>query len=87
MSNFKVIPKEVREQILSRIKNDGVSVAQAAKEHGISDRTIYGWLKKQAASSISFMEYAHLRKQNKQLMELVGRLSLEIEKMKVFKKG
>jgi hypothetical protein len=33
------------------------------------------------------MEYAHLRKQNKQLMELVGRLSLEIEKMKVFKKG
>jgi len=87
MGNFKVIPKEVREQILSRIKNDGVSIKQAAEEHGISNRTIYGWLKKQVISSVSFMEYAHLRKQNKQLMELVGKLSLEIEKMKVFKKG
>ena len=87
MGNFKVIPKEVLEQILSRIKNDGVSIKQAAEEHGISNRTIYGWLKKQSISSVSFMEYAHLRKQNKQLMELAGRLSLEIEKMKVLKKG
>jgi|GEM_PF-2480233 len=27
------IPKEIKEQILSRIKNEGVSVAKAAEEH------------------------------------------------------
>ncbi len=84
---FKTIPKEIKEQILSRIKNDGVTVPQAARDHGISSKTIYTWLRKQSSTTISFMEYAHIKKQNKQLMELVGRLSLEIEKMKVFKKG
>jgi len=83
---FKAIPKEVKEQILSWIKNGGVSVKQAAQDHGISDKAIYAWLKKEAASPVSYREYAHIRKQNQQLMELVGKLSLEIEKMKLLKK-
>ena len=40
------IAPEVREQILKRIKEEGDSVAQAAKEHGISDVMIYRWLGK-----------------------------------------
>ena len=38
------IDQEVKDQILSRIKNEGVSVYQASKDHGVSPNTIYKWL-------------------------------------------
>lgn len=40
------IAKDVKEQIINRIKNDGLSVVQAAKEHGIAEGTIYSWIAK-----------------------------------------
>ena len=40
------VAPDVKEQILKRIKEEGVSVAQAAKEHGIAEGTIYGWIGK-----------------------------------------
>jgi transposase-like protein len=36
MGNFKLIPKEIKDQILSRIKNEGIAVSQLAHEHGVS---------------------------------------------------
>ena len=44
MGTFRVIPTEVKEQILNRIKNEGITVAQAARDAGIADNTVYGWL-------------------------------------------
>lgn len=44
MGNFKVVSKEIKEQILNRIKNGGVTAAQVAKDAGISANTVYGWL-------------------------------------------
>lgn len=87
MSGFRVIPKELKEQILNRIKNDGVSVAQASKDHGVSTKTIYTWLDKGASSNISFLEYARLKRDNKILLELVGKLTLEKTKVSPFKKN
>lgn len=34
------ISKEIKDQILGRIKNDGVSIADAARDHGVSEKTI-----------------------------------------------
>ena len=48
MGTFKVVPKEIKEQVLSRIKNDGITVVQAAQDAGISDNTVYGWVAKTA---------------------------------------
>lgn len=87
MTNFHFIPKEIKEQILSRIKNEGASVSQLAKEHGISDRTIYGWLRKEVSSSVSFLDYARLKRENKLLLELVGKLTLDKERVATFKKN
>ena len=49
---YKIAP-EVRTDIICRIKEEGISVAQAAKEHGISDAAIYGWLGKGTKGSPS----------------------------------
>lgn len=39
MGKYK-IDQEVKDQILNRIKNEGVSVYQASKDHGVSPNTI-----------------------------------------------
>lgn len=82
MSTFRSIPKELKDQILSRIKNDGISVTQAAKDHDLSSKTIYNWLNKDLDKSPSYREFAHLRKQNQDLMILIGQLTLENKKLK-----
>ena len=87
MGTFKVIPKEVKEQILNRIKNEGVSVAKASTDHGVSVKTIYTWLKAGSTPSVNFLEYARLKRENKLLLGLVGKLSLEREQVASFKKN
>ena len=49
------VAPDVKEQIINRIKNDGVTVAQASKEHGISENTIYGWIAKNV-DGVSYSE-------------------------------
>jgi len=40
------VADELKQQIIRRIKEEGVSVAQAAQEHGVSVKAIYNWLAK-----------------------------------------
>jgi transposase-like protein len=75
--NYRIAP-DVREQILKRIKEEGVSVSQAAKDHGIHETTVYGWLGKGAESGPSWAEVAKLRRENKALLELVGEITLKL---------
>lgn len=77
MKKHRIAP-EVREQIINRIKNDGVSVADAAKEHGISDQTIYGWIAKKVEGQPTLSELIRLKKENAQLLQLVGEMTLKL---------
>ena len=77
MKKYRIAP-EVKEQILRRIKHDGVSVVDAAKEHGISENTIYGWIAKKVDGQPSISEVLRLKKENKQLLELVGEITLKL---------
>lgn len=79
MSKSNSISADVKRQILDRIKEGGVSISQIADEHGISGRTIYGWLSKGASSAPSWPEYNKLRRENVALKELLGRVMLETE--------
>ena len=82
MGTYNTIPKDIKQQILSRIKNDGISVIQASKDHGVSPKTIYNWLNRQLEKTPSYREYSALKQQNKQLIMLIGQLTLEINKLK-----
>ena len=69
---------DVKEQIINRIKNDGVTVADAAKEHGLDPSTIYSWLGAKAEGSASVLELAKLRRENDELLRLVGLMTLKL---------
>lgn len=72
------IAPEVREQILKRVREEGVSVGQAAKDAGIHETTIYGWLGDGATAAPSWSEYAKVRRENKALLELVGEITMKL---------
>lgn len=84
---FKPVPKDIRNQILTRVKENGESVSKLASEFGISNRTIYGWLRKQSEKHISVLEYARLKRENKLLLEIVGKLTLEKNQISNLKKN
>lgn len=80
MSNKKYhrVPQDVKADILRRIKEEGISVSQAAKDAGISDAAIYDWLGKGASGTPSWAEFARVQKQNRELFEVVGELTVKL---------
>lgn len=72
------IAPEIKAQIINRIKNDGVSVAQVAKDHGVSEQSVYGWLGKKAEGGPSVLEIVRLKKENAMLFQLVGEITLKL---------
>lgn len=73
------VAADVKRQILDRIREGGAPIAQIAQEHGVSNRTIYGWLSKGAAAQPTWLELNKLKRENAALKELLGRVMLEIE--------
>ena len=83
MPKRHVIRPDVKAQILKRLKEDGVPVATLAEEHGISTKTIYNWLSRGTVNNQpSLLAFAKLKKENQILKELVGNLTLYIDKEK-----
>lgn len=78
MSKKHRIAPEVKADILRRVKEEGISVAQAAKDHGVSEATIYGWIGTGASGAPSWSEVARLQKQNKELFEVIGELTVKL---------
>jgi transposase-like protein len=75
------VSQEVKEEILSKIKS-GEAVSTLAKQYGISDKTIYNWLGGKTTKKVTWLDYAKLKRENQQLKEIIGVLSLEVEKSK-----
>jgi transposase-like protein len=80
MANKKYhrVPKDVKADILRRVKEEGVSVSVAAKDAGISDATIYTWLGTGASGTPSWSEFSRIQKQNKELFEVIGELTVKL---------
>ena len=72
------VSKEVRDQIIKRIKDEGVGVTQAASEHGLSVKTIYNWLGKGVTAPPSVIELSRLKRENQTLNEIIGRLTVKL---------
>ncbi|MBT7670399.1 MAG: helix-turn-helix domain-containing protein [Bdellovibrionales bacterium] len=81
MSGYKKIPKEIKEEVLSRIKQ-GHKVPELAQEYGISKGAIYTWLRDGVVTKISALEFSRMRRERDDLLKLVGNLTLEVEKRK-----
>ena len=78
MGTFKVIPKEIKEEILARIKM-GERVMLLAKQYGVSDKTIYTWLHKATGDHVvSLVRHNRLKRENEELKKLLGEIMLKL---------
>jgi len=77
MKRQRIAP-ELKEQIINRIKNDGITVVEAAKDHGISEGTIYTWLSRKVDGQPTLAEIVRLKRENAQLLQLVGEITLKL---------
>jgi transposase-like protein len=76
------VPADVKRQILERVKRGEATIPDIAQEHGLSPQVIYGWLSKGAIAPPTFAELARLQKENHALLEIIGRLTVELTNAK-----
>lgn len=77
MRGQKIAP-DIKGQIINRIKNEGVTVVQAAKDHGIAENTIYAWIAKKVDGGPTNSELIKLKRENDQLKILLGEITLKL---------
>lgn len=74
----KIISKEIRNEILSKVQK-GDRVVDLAKQYGISDKTVYNWIRKSTGEDvISVVKYNRLKRENQELKRLIGELTLTL---------
>ncbi len=79
----KPIPKELKDEILTKIKTEGLSGAEAARRYGINVKNIYRWLGDSVSGASShILELNRLKRENQQLKQLIGQLLLDHERGK-----
>ena len=73
----KVIPKEIREEILAKARA-GERVLLLAQQYGVSDKSIYGWLRQNSDEEvISVLKYNKIKRENEVLKQIIGELTLD----------
>jgi len=78
MGVVRVIPKEIKQEILSKVKL-GENVMDLSRQYGISDKTIYYWLRQSTGEDVvSAVKYNKLKRENEELKRLLGEITLEM---------
>ena len=78
MGTFKVIPKEIKEEILAKVKQ-GEKVLELARQYAVSDKSIYTWLHKETGDQVvSIVQHNRLKRENDELKKLIGEISLKL---------
>lgn len=75
---FKAVPKEIKEEILVKIK-EGKKAPDLATQYGISTKTIYNWLSRLVTPEVSLVEFNRLKRENEELKRIIGMMALDLE--------
>ena len=77
------ISKDLKEQILARVREGKTTVVDIAKQHGVKVNTVYNWVSKSMHGvGGALLTESRLRRENTQLKQLLGQLMLEVERGK-----
>jgi transposase len=81
---FTPIDPRIKAEVLTKVRDEGMSVSEAANTYRISVKTIYGWLKAGVVDGNKnlILELNRLKKENEQLYKLLGRATAELNRPK-----
>jgi transposase-like protein len=71
-------------EIVSKIRDQGMSVSEASAQYQLSSKTIYAWLRDGVVDGNRnlILENNRLKKENEQLYKLLGRATAEMQRSK-----
>ena len=84
---FKPVKKEIRDEIMGKVQEGKFSVRELADQYGISDKTIYNWIRAKATPEINLVEINRLKRENEDLKRIIGIVTLQLEREKKGKAG
>jgi transposase-like protein len=56
MAKGVITPQETRNEIIAKIRNEGMTVAEAARQYNIGPKAIYSWMRDGVVNSSTFKE-------------------------------
>jgi len=74
--------KEQWKELLAKVKNGDQSIAELAKTYGISSNSIYKKVEKASDTDGSLLEMNRLRREVKELRQVIGYVTHELNKEK-----
>lgn len=86
MAGGKKVPinPEIKAAILARVRSGKESITEIANEYEVGRSTISGWLERSVreAPATTLSELIGLRKEVAELYQLIGRITVEMERYK-----
>ena len=79
---YKRIDPAIKDRIIDKIKNSGLTVREASVEFGISPHAIYNWIGSKGRTGPGVLEIGKLRRENETLKQIIGQLLLDSERGK-----
>lgn len=76
------IQKDIKDQILARVREGKETVVDIAKQHGIKVNTVYGWISKGLGNGSPVLEASRLKRENERLKQIIGNMVLNLERGK-----
>lgn len=78
---------EIKAEILTKIRLGEMNVSEASRAYAVAKSTIFNWINRgNEPSVVGKPEYQRLQNKNKELYEIIGELTAEINAMKKLKK-
>lgn len=74
---YNKVSRDIRNQILERVKTSGKSIAEISQEHGIGKTTIYEWLR-ESTGEVPSRDLIKLEKENRELKQIIGELTVQL---------
>lgn len=79
----KYYSKELKEEVVNKIKTEGITAVEAAKRYGIDVNNIYRWVSSGVAGSRgNLFEINRLKRENQELKQIIGELMFEKQRGK-----
>jgi transposase len=74
----------IKAEIVSKIRDQGLSVSAASAQYNVSGKSIYTWLREGVVDGNRnlILENNKLKKENEQLYKLLGRATAEMQRSK-----
>jgi transposase len=77
------IAREIKEEVISKIKSEGITGAEASRRYGIHVKSIYRWLSEGIGGATShILEINRIKRENQSLKQIIGQLLLDKERGK-----